>query len=129
MTQEVYYFCLKAHLHVTQCCIDQGTFDVKHSVDLDMSVSSLSSSTKDEPEKTSTAQKTKQWLNNRKNKIFRKKTLLMRFPILKWLPNYTVQDLVADFIAGVTVGVTVIPQGLAYGTVAGLPAQVTFKTH
>ena len=66
----------------------------------------------------------KSWWRTRKERIFRKKTLYMRFPILKWLPKYSVQDFVADLVAGITVGVTVIPQGLAYATVAGLPPQV-----
>jgi len=35
-------------------------------------------------------------------------------PGLKWLHGYTGQDAVADLIAGVTVGLTVLPQGLAY---------------
>lgn len=33
-------------------------------------------------------------------------------------------DLTSDFIAGLTVAMTVIPQGLAYSTLAGLPPQV-----
>ncbi|XP_046639752.1 sodium-independent sulfate anion transporter-like isoform X2 [Daphnia pulicaria] len=65
----------------------------------------------------------KSWWRTRKERIFRKKTLYMRFPILKWLPKYYLQDFVADLVAGITVGVTVIPQGLAYATVAGLPPQ------
>ncbi len=66
----------------------------------------------------------KSWWRKRKERIFRKKTLHMRIPIIKWLPNYTIQYFVADLVAGITVGITVIPQGLAYSTVAGLPAQV-----
>ncbi|KZS20140.1 Sodium-independent sulfate anion transporter [Daphnia magna] len=63
------------------------------------------------------------WWRKRKERIFRKKTLYSRFPILKWLPVYSAQDFVADLVAGITIGVTVIPQGLAYATVAGLPPQ------
>lgn len=51
----------------------------------------------------------------------------MRVPVLKWLPNYTAQDFIADLIAGITVGITVIPQALAYATVAGLPPEVLFS--
>lgn len=64
------------------------------------------------------------WWKKRKERIFRKKTLFMRVPILKWLPTYKMEDFVSDLIAGVTVGITVIPQGLAYATVAHLPAEV-----
>ncbi|XP_005183805.2 sodium-independent sulfate anion transporter [Musca domestica] len=56
-------------------------------------------------------------------KIFRKKILYKRLPILQWLPKYTVADAIGDLIAGITVGLTVIPQGLAYSSVAGLPTQ------
>ena len=64
------------------------------------------------------------WWKERKEHIFRKKTLYNRIPILKWLPNYTTQDFICDLVAGITVGITVIPQGLAYSTVAGLPPEV-----
>lgn len=50
--------------------------------------------------------------------------LRRRFPILKWLPNYNWDFAVYDFIAGITVGLTTIPQGIAYAAVAGLPLQV-----
>ena len=44
-----------------------------------------------------------------------------RFPILKWLPGYGKQDLAGDVPAGLTVGVMLVPQGMAYALVAGLP--------
>uniref|UniRef100_H0WWG2 Sodium-independent sulfate anion transporter n=1 Tax=Otolemur garnettii TaxID=30611 RepID=H0WWG2_OTOGA len=46
-----------------------------------------------------------------------------RLPVLAWLPNYSLQWLKMDFIAGLSVGLTVIPQALAYAEVAGLPPQ------
>ncbi|XP_062826880.1 sodium-independent sulfate anion transporter isoform X1 [Anolis carolinensis] len=46
-----------------------------------------------------------------------------RLPVLKWLPKYSLQHLQLDFLAGLTVGLTVIPQALAYAAVAGLPVQ------
>ncbi|XP_008827069.1 sodium-independent sulfate anion transporter isoform X1 [Nannospalax galili] len=49
--------------------------------------------------------------------------LQQRLPILAWLPNYSIQWLKMDFIAGLSVGLTVIPQALAYAEVAGLPPQ------
>ena len=64
------------------------------------------------------------WWKRRKERIFRKKTLFMRIPILQWLPKYSTEDFVADLVAGLTVGITVIPQALAYATVAGLPPEV-----
>ena len=53
-----------------------------------------------------------------------KKVLVQRLPILTWLPKYQLEASVSDIIAGVTVGLTVIPQGIAYAQVAGLPPQV-----
>ncbi|KAK9295385.1 hypothetical protein QLX08_010277 [Tetragonisca angustula] len=52
-----------------------------------------------------------------------KKTIYKRVPILNWLPRYNSQDALGDLVAGVTVGLTVIPQSLAYANVAGLPPQ------
>lgn len=47
-----------------------------------------------------------------------------RVPILAWLPKYNSEKLLSDIIAGITVGLTVMPQGLAYATLAGLEPQV-----
>lgn len=49
--------------------------------------------------------------------------LYRRLPILTWLPKYNSDCAVGDVVAGITVGLTVIPQALAYSNVAGLPAQ------
>ncbi len=42
-------------------------------------------------------------------------------PILQWLHNYQKADLKGDISAGLTVGVMLIPQGMAYAMIAGLP--------
>ena len=39
----------------------------------------------------------------------------------KWLPKYTLELLRADVVAGLTVGVVLIPQGVAYAMLAELP--------
>ena len=43
-------------------------------------------------------------------------------PIFDWLPNYRKDWLKGDISAGLTVGVMLIPQGMAYASIAGLPA-------
>lgn len=52
-----------------------------------------------------------------------KKCLHRYLPITCWLPNYNSESLLRDIIAGTTVGLMVVPQGLAYATIAGLPLQ------
>jgi len=42
-------------------------------------------------------------------------------PILDWLPKYTGKWFKGDLSAGLTVGVMLIPQGMAYAMIAGLP--------
>ena len=56
--------------------------------------------------------------------FFTKETLHQKLPITNWLPKYDISCAVSDAIAGITVGLTVIPQGIAYAGVAELPAQV-----
>ncbi|KAI8500958.1 hypothetical protein Bbelb_210530 [Branchiostoma belcheri] len=46
-----------------------------------------------------------------------------KFPITLWLPRYQCSWVQSDFIAGLTVALTVIPQGLAYAHLAELPLQ------
>ncbi|CAO1408164.1 unnamed protein product [Diamesa hyperborea] len=50
------------------------------------------------------------------------KNILYDFvPVLKWIPEYPVKkNLIGDIISGITVAVMSIPQGLAYGLLAGV---------
>ncbi|GJQ71099.1 hypothetical protein Trydic_g602, partial [Trypoxylus dichotomus] len=63
------------------------------------------------------------WLKEKSSKIFTKKTLYKKIPIIDWLPKYNSAWAVGDLVAGITVGLTVIPQALAYSNIAGLPAE------
>ena len=54
-------------------------------------------------------------------------TLKAWLPILSWLPRYELKWLQMDLLAGVTVGLTTVPQALAYAEVAGLPVQVNLN--
>ena len=50
-------------------------------------------------------------------------------PILNWLPNYKKKWLKGDAIAGITVGVVLIPQGLAYAMIAGYRPFMDYMRH
>ena len=43
------------------------------------------------------------------------------FPILDWLPRYSRDQFTKDLAAGITVGIMLVPQGMAYALIAGLP--------
>ena len=43
------------------------------------------------------------------------------FPILEWFPKLSKNIVQKDFIAGITVGIMLVPQGMAYALLAGLP--------
>ena len=54
---------------------------------------------------------------------------LSRFiPILSWLPSYDRAWLVADILAGLTLWGLVVPEGMAYAGIAGLPPQAGLYT-
>nr|CAD7452380.1 unnamed protein product [Timema tahoe] len=46
-----------------------------------------------------------------------------KIPITEWLPKYSRQDAIHDVIAGLTVSLTVIPQGIAIAVLSGLQPQ------
>lgn len=43
------------------------------------------------------------------------------FPIVSWLSSYKKDNVRGDVFAGLTVGIMLIPQGMAYAMIAGLP--------
>ncbi len=45
------------------------------------------------------------------------------FPFVHWLPNVKRNDLKADFMAALTGAIVVLPQGVAFATIAGMPPQ------
>lgn len=47
--------------------------------------------------------------------------LLKVFPALEWLQNYKRENLRGDFAAGLIVAIMLVPQGMAYAMLAGLP--------
>lgn len=46
---------------------------------------------------------------------------MMKVPIIDWLPTYSYQLFISDLIAGFTVFVFLVPQGMAYALLAGMP--------
>ncbi|CAH3888177.1 unnamed protein product [Pieris brassicae] len=53
-------------------------------------------------------------------KVCSKKVIERKLPLIQWLPKYSVGALIQDIIAGITVGLTAIPQGIANALIAGL---------
>lgn len=51
-----------------------------------------------------------------------------RIPVISWLPHYSLINLKGDAVAGLTVALTVIPQGLALAQLANLPPQYGLYT-
>ncbi|KAH6613829.1 sulfate permease-like protein [Boeremia exigua] len=49
--------------------------------------------------------------------------LVERVPVVHWLPKYSPRWLLNDTLAGITVGVLLIPQSLAYAKIATIPGE------
>ncbi|KAF1923833.1 sulfate permease [Didymella exigua CBS 183.55] len=49
--------------------------------------------------------------------------LVERVPVVHWLPKYNPRWLLNDTLAGITVGVLLIPQSLAYAKIATIPGE------
>lgn len=43
------------------------------------------------------------------------------FPFLSWIKDYSGADFKADILTGITLGIILIPQGMAYAMIAGMP--------
>ncbi|XP_027199040.2 sodium-independent sulfate anion transporter-like [Dermatophagoides pteronyssinus] len=63
-----------------------------------------------------------------KNRYFTKRKLYRLLPPLRWIPAYTLDDLKGDIISGISVAFTIVPQGLALASLAGLPPQYGLYT-
>ncbi|KAJ8953892.1 hypothetical protein NQ318_019132 [Aromia moschata] len=63
------------------------------------------------------------WAKRKAQSACSKKMMHRRLPFLSWMSGYDSSCAVGDLVAGVTVGLTVIPQALAYANIAGLPTQ------
>ncbi|KAI5723453.1 hypothetical protein M8J76_006279 [Diaphorina citri] len=63
------------------------------------------------------------WIEDRLHRGCSRKQLTKRLPITRWLPQYSLEDGIGDLVAGITVGLTVILQAIAYSNIAGLEPQ------
>ena len=54
----------------------------------------------------------------------KRSALTQYLPFLDWLGHYRRDDLVGDLLAGLIVTIMLVPQGMAYALLAGLPPQV-----
>ena len=65
-------------------------------------------------------------MSTQTKKIADQSLLHRLLPILSWLPSYQRIWLRGDIIAGVTVLALLIPEGMAYAQIAGMPPQTAF---
>jgi sodium-independent sulfate anion transporter 11 len=71
------------------------------------------------PEEEPSVLSSKDWLQNlvKDPKEFTVHYLLRLFPIFGWITRYNVGWLTGDIIAGLTVGMVLVPQSMSYATV------------
>ncbi|KAH9171499.1 sulfate permease [Lactarius sanguifluus] len=79
----------------------------------------------DYPEDQPSIISSKDWVHNlaRDPKDFAVQYLRRLFPILGWITRYNVGWLTGDIIAGLTVGMVLVPQSMSYATIATLPPE------
>jgi len=58
--------------------------------------------------------------------VVKQKGIGSYFPILNWLPGYQSKWLRPDIIAGLTIMALLVPEGMAYAQLAGVPPQTAF---
>jgi sulfate permease, SulP family len=56
--------------------------------------------------------------------MFNTASLIRYLPIIDWLKTYRRQDLTDDVFAGIITAILLVPQGIAYAMLAGLPPQL-----
>jgi len=52
-----------------------------------------------------------------------RRALSRHVPVFQWLPAYNMEWGIDDFISGITLGLTIIPESIACALLAGLPAR------
>lgn len=85
-----------------------------------MAVDDVGSSKLDSNQKATFTQHTKDTCVNNLT-IFIKRKLF----ILQWIPTYSGDDFLGDLLAGITIGLTIIPQSMALASIVGIPPQVS----
>ena len=65
-------------------------------------------------------------MTTQKKPIERQPVLSRLLPIMNWLPQYERSWLRGDILAGLTVLALLIPEGMAYAEIAGMPPQTAF---
>ena len=67
--------------------------------------------------------RSKRLSKNLKNRDYFKQLLLKRVPCISWIKSYQLKSyILPDIMAGFTVGIMNVPQGMAYSLLASLPA-------